>query len=340
AAADRGADVILVRPETSPDDIAGMDRARGILTATGGFASHAAVVARGWGKPAVVGAGEIVIGAGRVRIGTRELAEGDVISIDGSTGDVYEGVRAGVAVVVPEARTLLGWARDAGIPIGDAEAGATTAVTDAVEGTRDEGDALRTLAVKGYATPDAIAAAIRSPLDIAQGLLDGLIAGGLAEPGAGAFRLTDAGRARAAELLAGDAAAWGGTSAAAALDAFLDLDRRMKAIVTAWQVREVDGAQVANDHADAAYDRGVLDDLAALHADAAGWLAALDGAPRRIAWYGDRLAAAAEQAAAGNGKFVASPRVDSYHGAWFELHEDLIRLAGRTREDEVAAGRA
>ena len=49
---------------------------------------------------------------------------------------------------------------------------------------------------------------------------------------------------------------------------------------------------------------------------------------------------AAEAAAAGNGKFVASPRVDSYHGAWFELHEDLILLAGRTRADEVAAGRA
>ena len=60
----------------------------------------------------------------------------------------------------------------------------------------------------------------------------------------------------------------------------------------------------------------------------------------RLARYGARLGAAAEAAAAGNAKFVASPRVDSYHGAWFELHEDLIRLAGRTRESETAAGRA
>ena len=66
--------MILVRPETAPDDIAGMDRARGILTATGGFASHAAVVARGWGKPAVVGAAEVVPGDGEVRIGERTLA--------------------------------------------------------------------------------------------------------------------------------------------------------------------------------------------------------------------------------------------------------------------------
>jgi pyruvate,orthophosphate dikinase len=322
-----------------------MDRARGILTATGGFASHAAVVARGWGKPAVVGAAEVVLGDGRVRIGSRELAAGEVISIDGSTGDVYAGVIAGVAVVVPEAKILLGWARDAGIEIGDAAVtdsspGAPTTAGDPVDGARDDEDALRVLAVKGYATPEGLASALRSRLDGAQARLDGLIAGGLAEPGAGSFRLTDLGRARATELLAGDAAAWGEPRAVAALDAFLDLDHRMKAIVTAWQVREVAGAQVANDHADRAYDTDVLGRLAALHADVSTWLAGLDDAPRRIAWYGERLAAAAEQAAAGNGKFVASPRVDSYHGAWFELHEDLIRLAGRTRESEVAAGRA
>ena len=59
---------------------------------------------------------------------------------------------------------------------------------------RDEDDALRVLAIKGYASPDAIAAALRSPLDVGQGLLDHLIAEGLAEPGAGAFRLTETGR--------------------------------------------------------------------------------------------------------------------------------------------------
>jgi pyruvate,orthophosphate dikinase len=340
AAADRGADVILVRPETSPDDIAGMDRARGILTATGGFASHAAVVARGWGKPAVVGATGVAIGEGRVRIGERTLAEGEVISIDGATGDVYAGVTSGVAVVIPEARTLLGWAREAGIEIGEPTDDGPLAAADAADAGRDERDAVRVLAVKGYATPDAIAAALRCTPGTAQGLLDRLIAGGLAEPGAGAFRLTEAGRTLARDLLADDVAAWGVDAATAALDAFLDLDRRMKAVVTAWQVREVEGTQVANDHADAAYDRVVLDGLTALHVDVAAWLDGLDGAPPRMGWYGERLASAAEQAAAGNGKFIASPRVDSYHGAWFELHEDLIRLAGRTREDEVAAGRA
>ena len=65
----------------------------------------------------------------------------------------------------------------------------------------------------------------------------------------------------------------------------------------------------------------------------------MSGLPRMQS-YARRLSAAAEAAASGDGRFIASPRVDSYHGVWFELHEDLIRLAGRTREDEVAAGRA
>ena len=69
AAADAGRDVILVRAETSPDDVHGMSASCGILTTTGGFASHAAVVARGWGIPAVVGASDVVLGDGVVTIG-------------------------------------------------------------------------------------------------------------------------------------------------------------------------------------------------------------------------------------------------------------------------------
>jgi pyruvate,orthophosphate dikinase len=60
----------------------------------------------------------------------------------------------------------------------------------------------------------------------------------------------------------------------------------------------------------------------------------------RLGDYGMRLHRALEQAQAGDHRYVASPRVDSYHSIWFELHEDLIRLAGQTREAEVAAGRA
>ena len=113
----------------------------------------------------------------------------------------------------------------------------------------------------------------------------------------------------------------------------------MKDTVTAWQLRDP-GAQLLNDHSDAAYDRAVLDRLAALHADAVAWLTPHEAGCPRLAGYRVRLGRAAEAAQAGDGRFVASPRVDSYHGIWFELHEDLIQLAGRTRADEVAAGRA
>ena len=91
--ANRGRDVILVRDETSPEDIHGMHSSVGILTTKGGMTSHAAVVARGMGKPCVVGAEGLTIDVENKTIGNGErvLTEGDIISIDGSLGEVYIG---------------------------------------------------------------------------------------------------------------------------------------------------------------------------------------------------------------------------------------------------------
>ncbi|MFI6926695.1 pyruvate, phosphate dikinase [Nonomuraea spiralis] len=92
--AGRGEDVILVRRETNPDDLAGMIAARGILTSRGGKTSHAAVVARGMGKTCVCGAEELEVSTSERRFttpGGEVVSEGDVISIDGSTGEVYLG---------------------------------------------------------------------------------------------------------------------------------------------------------------------------------------------------------------------------------------------------------
>ena len=85
--------ILLVRKETSPEDVAGMHLAKGILTATGGKASHAAVVARGWGKPCVVGCDAIHIDekGGKFSIGGHTVKTGDFITIDGTTGDVMIG---------------------------------------------------------------------------------------------------------------------------------------------------------------------------------------------------------------------------------------------------------
>ncbi len=92
--AERKKKVIMVRMETSPEDLRGMTKAQGILTARGGMTSHAAVVARGMGKCCVSGAGEIVVDykARTVEMGGKVFKEGDWISLNGSTGDVYEGL--------------------------------------------------------------------------------------------------------------------------------------------------------------------------------------------------------------------------------------------------------
>jgi pyruvate,orthophosphate dikinase len=110
---DMGEAVILVRVETSPEDIHGMHAAKGILTARGGMTSHAAVVARGMGRPCVSGAGSLAIdnAAKVLRVAGRELKEGDIITIDGTTGEVMVGeVPTLQPELVGDFGTLMEWA--------------------------------------------------------------------------------------------------------------------------------------------------------------------------------------------------------------------------------------
>jgi pyruvate,orthophosphate dikinase len=115
---------------------------------------------------------------------------------------------------------------------------------------------------------------------------------------------------------------------AALLDDFDDVNARLKATVATWQMglEEGDGASM-------------LCDLDAVHAEVDGWLEGLAGA-YLVELYRVRLRRALDRVRSGDADWVLSPRVDSYHSVWFELHEHLIRLAGRTRADEAAAGRA
>ncbi|MGH6781010.1 MAG: pyruvate, phosphate dikinase, partial [Sphingomonadaceae bacterium] len=108
-----GESVILVRDETSPEDIHGMHAARGIVTARGGMTSHAAVVARGMGRPCVSGAGELQIDgkAGELRVRSRVFKAGDILTIDGSRGEILAGA---VQMIEPELTgdfaALMAWA--------------------------------------------------------------------------------------------------------------------------------------------------------------------------------------------------------------------------------------
>ncbi len=342
--ADEGHAVILVRKETSPDDVHGIARAAGILTVTGGLASHAAVVARGWGIPAVVGAKEVAVGDGTVSIGGLAFGVGDLLTIDGASGEVFAGAVDGSVVPVPEAAKLLAWARELGIEIGESDE--TNSEVVAADETMVTGDGptadtiVRALLIKGVVTVEMLAPAVVAGSEDLGPVLDEMSADGLISDSGALIQLTDEGKALGLEMMAADRDAWRVDNASAALDAFVPLDQRMKEVVTAWQMSEVDGKPVLNDHSDGDYDAAVLERLASLHQDAAAWLESMfDGLPR-LEDYSSRLHRAAKLVAEGDHGYIASPRVDSYHSIWFELHEDLILLAGRSREDEVAAGRA
>ncbi|QAY62283.1 pyruvate, phosphate dikinase [Xylanimonas allomyrinae] len=103
-AVDARDDVVLVRSQTSPEDVAGMAAATGILTTTGGLVSHAAVVARGWGIPTVVGAGHLTVGADGIHDADRRVVAraGDVITIDGTTGEIWLGAADHAGSVDPD----------------------------------------------------------------------------------------------------------------------------------------------------------------------------------------------------------------------------------------------
>jgi pyruvate,orthophosphate dikinase len=156
----RGEEVVLVRRETNPDDLAGMIAANGILTQRGGKTSHAAVVARGMGKTCVCGADalEVDVVAGVARCGGVEVREGDVISIDGSSGEVFAGA---VAVVASPVVTYLEHGLDAALAAAGQDE-ATAALVGAVDELLGHADAVRRLAVRANADTAADAARARA----------------------------------------------------------------------------------------------------------------------------------------------------------------------------------
>src|SRR6476659_6523363 len=158
----RGEQVVLVRRETNPDDLGGMIAAQGILTARGGKTSHAAVVARGMGKTCVCGAEELDIDvlAKRITLGSTVINEGDEISIDGTTGEVF----AGAMPVVPSpVATYIENGLEAALAGADADdAAGTVDLVKAVDRLLSHADGVRRLAVRANADTQEDAARARS----------------------------------------------------------------------------------------------------------------------------------------------------------------------------------
>jgi pyruvate,orthophosphate dikinase len=313
-----------------------MAKSAGILTSRGGLASHAAVVARGWGIPAVVGAAGVAVTEGEVTIDGRKLQAGEEITIDGSTGEVYAGEIAGSSLIAHEAATLLAWAEQLGIeiPRPESESPVETREEKPASATATSDEVLKVLLIKGAATGDQLTLNLACDPESVSALVAELRAAGLIEAASGGDRLTGEGKLRALAAFDADRERIGADRLVELRASFHELDLKMKDTVTAWQLRPSGDEPVINDHSDPAYDAQVLERLSELHHGVVAWMAPLTAAFARFARYQGRLEWALTVAQGGDQRYVASPRVDSYHSVWFELHEDLIRLLGRRRSDE------
>lgn len=196
------------------------------------------------------------------------------------------------------------------------------------------------LRLKGFAEASAVAEAVGIAEVDAKPVLDQLVAEGAATYRDGrisGFTLTAAGRAQHGELLAAELAELGIRPALhATYRRFLSLNTELLTVCTDWQLRDVDGESVVNDHADASHDAAVIARLGSLHAAVEPIVADLADLLDRYTGYGPRLSYAYEQVASGDHDWFTKPMLPSYHTVWFELHEDLLSTLGIERGSEGA----
>ena len=335
--AESGSSVILVRPTTSPEDVHGMVQASGIVTATGGMVSHAALVARGWGIAAVCGV-DVLQFEPVLSIAGTPLADGARLTVDGTAGKIYLGdcVEAGQGEPV-ELQTLRRWAADAGLELGgDRDSAAEpAAMTDGVAGDVDAFAVVRALALLGLASVERVATAVAAQPDAVGNILEALPQTHIGKAPRG-LHVTPEGRAWLAAQLKAEREFADQGAAERLYQDFMRLDVRFKQLVTDWQIKTIDGKRLPNDHADTVYDASIRARLAEFHQATAAVLPDILALTSRLKPFATRFARAANAIAAGDGTMIASPLKDSYHTIWFELHEELIHLAGRDRATEEA----
>lgn len=197
------------------------------------------------------------------------------------------------------------------------------------------------LRLRGFAEPGDAVAFPTLPADVVAAELARLAGAGLVRHQGGrvsGWTLTAAGRRRGERLLAEEADQAGARSALdAAYAEFRLLNGELLAACTQWQLRDVDGRPVVNDHADGDHDAAAVARLArvdeAVQPVAADLAAALD----RFGPVGPRLAEARRRVEAGEGDWFTRPTIDSYHTVWFELHENLLATLGIERAAEAPA---
>ncbi len=195
------------------------------------------------------------------------------------------------------------------------------------------------LRLKGMAAVDAIADVSGASAAEVTSAVQEMVDAGYAVDSPRGFRLTPEGKAWTDELLGAERQNVDTDAMNGIYERFCDHNDVFKQLITDWQIKDVGGEQVPNDHTDEAYDQAIFDRLADLDAAVAPVFADAAAQAPRLSRYLDRFAAALAAVQAGDTSMVAHPLKDSYHTVWFEMHEELILVSGRNRADEAAAGR-
>ncbi len=196
---------------------------------------------------------------------------------------------------------------------------------------------LQTIRLKGRVLPGDLPASAGVDENSCATITQDVLASGLAEEARGRLKLTTAGRERLTELLTAERNTVDARAVEGLYAEFGDFNSELKSLMTRWQLKTAD---TPNLHDDPDYDQAVIDDLAALDGRFRSLLGRLVDTVPRLGHYPTKFADALGRVQAGDHSWFAKPLADSYHTVWFELHEDLIGLAGLTRLEEAAAGRA
>ena len=190
------------------------------------------------------------------------------------------------------------------------------------------------LAIKKHATPEAVAGILGMEVETVRTILAQLVEGKRVVEAQGKYMLAPAARmaldsdySRLYEEARGDSSFRDG------YNEFERLNTTLKQLITEWQTIEVRGQRVPNDHRDNDRDDKIIDRLGELHERAEAALEKLARVLPRFSIYRDKLAAALEKAEDGDIAWVSDAKIESYHTLWFELHEDLLRLMRREREE-------
>lgn len=195
--------------------------------------------------------------------------------------------------------------------------------------------ALHGLAVKKAGTASAVAELLGRDEGEVAVALDAAAADGRAMAAKGMFMVTPAGRSWLDEQYPRVFAEFRASPpAAAAYERFEVINRELLALFTDWQMMPAGSERVPNDHSDPDYDHRIIDKIGMQHERAQRPLEQFTDLVARVGRYIDRLEAAYDRVLAGDLDFVSGARVDSYHTVWFELHEDLLRMLGREREEQ------